>query len=174
MRILIISAVFILTVLSAQAEPLIRYGISSVLSASNTFIHYEEINSYIAEKMNVKSEIIHKENYSDMNRLIETQQVDFASICTGAMLYLKEESYTLVAVPEIGGKSTYQSFIIKNNDVEAKVLADLKGKTFAMTDRLSNTGFLFPTYIFTKNFYKPDFFFLKFISPGVMISLYIL
>lgn len=137
-----------------------------MLSASNTFIHYEELNSYIAEKLGVESEIIHKENYSDMNRLIENQQVDFASICTGAMLYLEEGSYELIAVPEIEGKSTYRSLIIKNKNVHANSPAELAGKAFAMTDRLSNTGFLFPTYFFTKNFALPEQFFSKVFFTG--------
>jgi phosphonate transport system substrate-binding protein len=137
-----------------------------MLSASNTFIHYEELNNYIAEKMGVESEIIHRENYSEMNQLLENEQVDFASICTGAMLYLKEGSYSIVAVPEIDGKSTYKSLLIANKNVKADDPAGLKGATFALTDRLSNTGYLFPTYYFTKNFNKPEKFFRKVFFTG--------
>ncbi|ADD68880.1 phosphonate ABC transporter, periplasmic phosphonate-binding protein [Denitrovibrio acetiphilus DSM 12809] len=167
MRFILFTIVAIcLTFSSAFAESPLKYGISSMLSASNTFIHYEELNSYIAEKLGITSEIIHKENYSDMNRLIENQQVDFASICTGAMLYLNEGSYQLVAAPEIDGKTTYSSLIIKNKNVQADLPEDLKGKTFAMTDRLSNTGFLFPTYYFSRNFSAPEQFFSKVFFTG--------
>lgn len=165
MRLLII----ILVMFSAGslfAEPIIKYGISSMLSASDTFINYEEFNNYIAKKMGVKSEIIHKESYSDMNQLLENQKVDFASICTGAMLYLNSDSYSIVAVPEVEGKSTYKSFIISNKNIKAENLASLKGKTFAMTDRLSNTGYLFPTYYFTKLYGKPEKFFSKVFFTG--------
>jgi phosphonate transport system substrate-binding protein len=162
MKLPIVCIILIFTVFfNSYAKPAIRYGISSVLSASNTFIHYEELNGYIADKLGFNSEIIHKENYSDMNKLIESQQVDFASICTGAMLYLSEDSYTLIAAPEIDGKNTYQSLIIANKNISASKPEDLKGKTFAMTDRLSNTGFLFPTYFFSKNFSVPEHFFSK-------------
>jgi len=147
------------------AEP-IKYGISSMLSASNTFIHYEELNNYIAEKLGVESEIIHRESYSDMNQLLENQQVDFASICTGAMLYLKEGSYTIIAVPEIDGKSTYRSLIITNRSLGIQNISELAGKTFALTDRLSNTGYLFPTYYFSKNYSKPESFFSKIFYTG--------
>jgi phosphonate transport system substrate-binding protein len=150
----------------ALAGAMIKYGISSMLSASNTFIHYEKLNNYIAEKMGVSSEIIHRENYSDMNQLLENQQVDFASICTGAMLYLKSGSYRLVAVPEINGRSTYNSLIIANKKLSAQNPQELAGKTFAMTDRLSNTGYLFPTYYFSKNFSPPDAFFSKVFFTG--------
>lgn len=81
---LLLMIVLCFTLSGAFAEPSFKYGISSMLSASNTFIYYEELNSYITDNLGVKSEIIHKENYSDMNKLIENQQVDFASICTGA------------------------------------------------------------------------------------------
>ncbi|PLX68576.1 MAG: phosphate/phosphite/phosphonate ABC transporter substrate-binding protein [Denitrovibrio sp.] len=161
MKIILFVILLLTGSLSLYAEQTIKYGISSMLSASNTFIYYEEFNAYIAEKMGVKSEIIHKESYSDMNQLLENEQVDFASICTGAMLYLDQEAYSIVAVPEIDGKSTYNSLIISNKNQKMKNTSDLAGKTFAMTDRLSNTGYLFPTYYFTKNFTKPENFFSK-------------
>ena len=165
MRVFIILMVMLSSV-SIYAESIVKYGISSMLSASDTFINYEELNNYIAKNMGVKSEIIHKENYNDMNRLLENQQVDFASICTGAMLYLSEDVYSIVAVPEVDGKSTYKSFIISNKNTEAESPVDLKGRTFAMTDRLSNTGYLFPTYYFTKFYGKPDRFFSKVFFTG--------
>ena len=162
LNLLIVSfAVFLtLTAVSHASQPL-KYGISSMLSASNTFIHYEELNEYIADKLGVNSEIVHRENYSEMNQLLENEKIDFASICTGAMLYLDKSSYSLVAVPEINGKTIYKSYIIANKKINASIPADLKGHTFAMTDRLSNTGYLFPTYFFTKNFSRPESFFSK-------------
>jgi phosphonate transport system substrate-binding protein len=166
MRYLLLLMLVLTTLSGAFAEPFYKYGISSMMSASNTFIYYEELNSYIADKLGVNSEIIHKENYSDMNKLIENQQVHFASICTGAMLYLKDGTYRVVAVPQINGKSTYRSLIIANRNVMAQSPADLRGRTFAMTDRLSNTGYLYPTYYFTKNFGKPDKFFSKVFFTG--------
>ncbi|PLX71181.1 MAG: hypothetical protein C0602_02030 [Denitrovibrio sp.] len=166
MKKILFACLLILFSVTLYAKPLIKYGISSMLSASNTFIHYEELNNYIAEKLGVESEIIHKESYSDMNQLLENQQVDFASICTGAMLYLKDGSYSIVVVPEIDGKSTYKSLIITNKHLGVNYTSQLKNKTFALTDRLSNTGYLFPNYYFSKNFSKPESFFSKIFFTG--------
>ncbi len=174
MKLIFIVVLFLAGYLSVYSETLLKYGISSMLSASNTFIYYEDFNSYIAEKMGVKSEIIHKESYSDMNQLLENKQVDFASICTGgAMLYLDKDVYSILVVPEINGKSTYRSLIIANKNFDIKNISDLAGKTFAMTDRLSNTGYLFPTYFFSKNYNNPEKFLAKCSSLEPMISLYI-
>lgn len=51
MKLIFIVVLFFLAgYLSVYSETLLKYGISSMLSASNTFIYYEDFNSYIAEK----------------------------------------------------------------------------------------------------------------------------
>ncbi|WP_022851111.1 phosphate/phosphite/phosphonate ABC transporter substrate-binding protein [Limisalsivibrio acetivorans] len=156
----------ILSTFGVNAETTLKYGISSMLSASSTFIHYEELNNYIAQKMDTESHIIHKENYSEMNQLIKNSQVDFASICTGAMLYLDESEYRLVAVPVINGVKTYNSVVIANSESGIDSLSDMQEKVFVMTDRLSNTGYLYPSYLFNRKFGDINSFFKKVYFTG--------
>lgn len=129
----------------------IKFGISSMLSPGETLSYYTKLNDYIADKLLIPVTMIHESNYAAMNRHLENQKVHFASICSGALLDLKVSSYNFLAIPVVRGKSTYQSYIIANRKSKIHTLADITPDTiFGLTDQLSNTGALYPRYLFAK------------------------
>lgn len=138
--------------LSFNSQAQLKFGIASMISPEETFILYKDLNDYIAEKLDMPIETVLKKDYSDMNKLIVNNKVDFALVCTGSFFFLKENEYKLMVTPVIDGKSTYRSYIIVNNTTGIDELGELKGKTFAFADRLSNSGSIYPKYIIIKRF----------------------
>ncbi len=151
----------IIFTLCAQAEPL-KFGIASIVSPEASLNLYTDMNNYLADKLGEEITPIIKRDYDEMNRMIQENDVDFASVCTGAIPYLNKDKVRVLAVPEINGKHSYKSLIITNKKYGIKTIKDLKGRTFAFTDRLSNSGTLYPTYMIITDFgTAPDRVFKK-------------
>jgi len=123
-----------------------------MISPEETFILYKNLNDYISDKLGMRMETVLKKDYSDMNKLIVRNKVDFALVCTGSFFFLKDNEYKLMVTPVIDGKSTYRSYIITNKSYNIDNVKDLRGKTFAFADRLSNSGAIYPKYLVTKEF----------------------
>jgi len=144
-----------------DAAPL-RFGIASIISPEESLALYHDFNEYIGKKLNTDVETIIKRDYDVMNQMIRSSNVDFASICTGAVAYLDDSDLRIIAVPEVNGKHSYQSYIITNKNLHIRSVTDLKGVRFAFTDRLSNSGTIYPSFLIIKHFKKaPEDIFQK-------------
>lgn len=113
--------------------------------------------------MEIPVEMVQKESYDEMDKLLEKGEVSIAFICSGPYVKNKEKfGVELLVAPQSYGKPFYHAYIIVHKDSPIKSLTDLKGKSFAFTDPKSNTGKLVPTYMIAKNFNKtPEQFFSK-------------
>lgn len=163
MRIMIsVLTVFLLiaSVISANADTL-KIGVAAMISPKETSRYYTDMINYVGEKVGKKVEIIQRENYSEMDSLLEKGEVDVAFICAGP--YVKDHEkfgVELLVAPQSYGKPFYHAYIIVPADSSASSLADLKGKRFAFTDPKSNTGKLVPTFMIAKKFnMTPEKFF---------------
>lgn len=163
MRIMIsVLTVFFLiaSVISANADTL-KIGVAAMISPKETSRYYTDMINYVGEKVGKKVDIIQRENYSEMDSLLEKGEVDVAFICAGP--YVKDHEkfgVELLVAPQSYGKPFYHAYIIVPADSSASSLADLKGKRFAFTDPKSNTGKLVPTFMIAKKFnMTPEKFF---------------
>lgn len=157
---IVITFLTVLTV-SAFAEDSIKIGVAAMISPKETAKYYGEMLNYIGEKIGKKVEIVQHEDYAKMDALLAKGIVNVAFICSGP--YVKDHekfSVELLVAPESYGKPFYNAYIIVHKDSAAKGLKDLKGKKFAFTDPLSNTGKIVPTYMIAKSFgVTPEKFF---------------
>ena len=115
-----------------------------MISPKETFRYYEDLFRYIGHRMNVMVEFKQRKTYKDVNLLLETGDVDLAFICSGA--YVEEadkSSIEILAVPVTNGKPLYQAYVITHNLSGIERFADFQGRSFAFTDPLSNTGYLY-------------------------------
>ena len=132
---------------ASDKEPL-RLAIASVISPDKTFKYYEEMIDYLSAKLHQPIKLIQREGYREVNDLIRLGKVDVAMVCSGAYTQGRSEfGMELLVAPEVNGKTVYYSYIIVASSADAQVIQDLKGKSFAFTDPLSNTGCLSPSYI---------------------------
>jgi len=118
-----------------------------MISPKETIDHYQELLSYIGEKLDRDVQFIQRKTYEEINELIRKGQVDMAFICTGPYASGRERyGFEALATPIVRGEPYYKSYLIVNQDSPFKNLEDLRGRKFAFTDPQSNTGALIPTY----------------------------
>ncbi|MEF3255519.1 MAG: phosphate/phosphite/phosphonate ABC transporter substrate-binding protein [Deferribacterales bacterium] len=147
--------------LYASSSDAVKIGISSIVSAETNLSMYEGLAEYISKMLNKKTEVVYRKNYSDMNMLIENSKVDVAFVCTGAYSSLDEKKIDILVVPQVAGKTTYNSVLIVNKDSNITDLKSLRNKTIAFTDPLSNTGYIYPVYLLLNNNIRNRSYFKK-------------
>ncbi len=145
------------------AVPL-RVAIAGVVSPVETLRIYEQLVSYIGQVLHQPVEIVQRGTYAEINDLIRSRYVDFAFICSlPYVIGHNEFGMELLVVPEVNEERVYYSYLIVPTDSNAEGMADLRGKSFAFTDPISNSGSLAPTYRLYQMGETPGSFFRKYI-----------
>ncbi|MFZ3384492.1 MAG: phosphate/phosphite/phosphonate ABC transporter substrate-binding protein [Candidatus Methanoperedens sp.] len=125
----------------------INVAIASVVSPKESYEYYGEMIQYVSRKLGGEVKIIQRRSYQEVNELIKNNEIDFAFVCSGAYIDGNSEfGMKILVAPVVHGKSTYNSYIIVHKNSNYTSLNDLRGKKFAFSDPLSNTGKLYPTY----------------------------
>jgi phosphonate transport system substrate-binding protein len=121
----------------------LKVAVSAILSPRETYESYEEIFEYISEKIGLPVEFHQKRTYQEINQMLESGQLDFAFICSGAYIDLNpDKGVELLVIPVCEGRKFYNSYIIAQENFRAEKLEDLQNSSFAYTDPMSNSGYL--------------------------------
>jgi len=148
----------------AHSNEILRVAIGAMITPEDGFAYYKGVLNYLEDKLDMHVKLIDRKNYSETNDLIKTGNTDIAFICTGAYVAVHDEvGAELLAMPQINGKAVYYSYIIVNKDSNIKNFKELKNRSFAFVDPLSNTGKTYPTYLLTQMNETPDTFFSRYI-----------
>lgn len=127
-------------------QPL-KVAVSAILSPKETFESYEEIFQHISEQLDIPIEFHQQRTYQETNTMLEEGQLDLAFICSGAYAELNlDKGVELFAAPVSNGEKFYKGYIITHKNYQAESLEDLGAATFAFTDPLSNTGYMYVKY----------------------------
>jgi len=129
---------------AVSSRPL-RVGVAGMTSPLATLRYYQELLDYIGRKLHTPLVMKQRKTYQEINDLLKSGELDAAFLCSGG--YVRggpELAAQLLAVPVIRGKTTYQSYIIVHRDSAIREFTGLRGRAFAFTDPLSNTGWLYP------------------------------
>lgn len=138
----------------------LRVAIAAVISPKGTVESYQPMLDYLGKKLNRPVELVQRATYAETNALLAAGLVDVAFVCTGAYVQgVRDFGMELLVAPEVNGEPAYYSWLIVPVDSPARSMADLRGKTFAFTDPLSNTGRLYPAYLVNKLGETPETFF---------------
>jgi phosphonate transport system substrate-binding protein len=140
----------------------LRFSVAAMLSPQDTFESYSRAFELIARRLGVEIEFVQRKTYREVNDLLVAGQVDAAIICTGGFLELEQRApgkVELLAVPIVGGVTTYSSYVIVPASSRARSLADLAGRRFAFTDELSLTGRAYAIYWLRQHHADPATFF---------------
>ena len=139
-------------------------AISAITSPRISLIYYEDLISLISKKIKRPFKITQRKTYREVNEMLRKHQVDMAFICSGAYVVEKKISdLEILAVPLSNGTPFYQAFIIVNVNSSIEKFEDLKGKSFAFTDPLSNTGRFYAIKRIKEMHLNADNFFSKII-----------
>lgn len=143
-------------------DPAVRVAIASVVSPKESYEYYEDMIQYISRKIGGSVKIVQRRSYREINDLIKNKEIDFAFVCGGAYIEGNSEfEMKLLVAPVVNNRTTYNSYIIVQNESNYSYLTDLRGKKFAFSDPLSNSGLLYPAYRLYLINETPDSFFGK-------------
>lgn len=148
--------------LAHTGSPPLRVAVAAILSPQSTLHTYDRLAAYLADRLGRPVELVQRATYAETNELIRTRQVDLAFICTGAYVRGQREfGMDLLAVPQVGGKTTYQSYLIVPSDSAAQHWEDLRGGVFAFTDPLSLSGYMAVLALLQSGGETPEGFFSR-------------
>ena len=142
----------------------LRIAVGSMITPKAGFAHYWKLFRYIEERSGKRVKLVDRQSYSEVNELMRAGDIDAAFVC-GRPYVDGHDAFgmELLVAPQMYGQTVYHSYIIVSNDSPIEHLEGLRGKTFAFTDPLSNTGRLAPTYMLSRMGETPDSFFRKYI-----------
>ncbi len=145
----------------------IRIAVGGMITPREGFGYYKQFLDYIGEKLGRGVDFVDRGNYAEINALVKSGKVDAAFVCGGPYVDGHEAfGMELLAAPQAYNGTVYYSYIIVSADSPLKSFQDLRGKSFAFTDSLSNSGALAPTYMLAKMGQTPKRFFSKVIYTG--------
>jgi len=133
---------------AAADRPELRVAVAAMISPEPTKKYYDALLRLIGQRVGREVVFVQRPTYAEVNALLAERKIDVAFVCSGPYVTGREEfGMELLAVPVVGGEAVYRCYFIAHRDSDVESLDDLRGKRFALTDRLSNTGYLVPRYV---------------------------
>lgn len=140
----------------------LRMAVAPVLSPLPSFNLYQELASYMEDKLDQPVELVQGKTYGEINDLVKSGEVALAVVCTNPYLQGRDDfGMELLVAPEVNGESYYYALLIVRSDLDVRSLRDLRGHTFAFSDPMSNTGRLAPVYHLALMGETPESFFAR-------------
>lgn len=128
----------------ALQDKTLRVVVSAMISPKETYSYYEELFNYISERLDMKVIFNQRKTYEEANDLLLNNQVDLGFLCSGAYIrFTENDSMEILAVPVVNKKPFYQAYVITHNSLPVERFEQLRGRSFAFTDPMSNTGKLY-------------------------------
>jgi phosphate/phosphite/phosphonate ABC transporter binding protein len=145
-------------------EKPLRIAVGGMITPREGFVYYKEFLDYLGGKMGRPVQFVNREKYDEINMMVRDEQIDAAFVCGGPYVDGHEEfGMELLVAPQAYGKTVYYSYIIVAKDSPIRSFAELRGKSFAFVDPLSNSGKIAPEYMLATMHETPDTFFKKYI-----------
>ncbi len=146
----------------SQDEIPLRVAVAAVISPKGTVESYSSLIEYLGGKTGRPVELIQRRTYMEVNKMVESGEVDIAFVCTSAYIAGEHDfGMQLLVAPQVEDEITYHSYLIVPFESEAQDMADLKGKVFAFTDPISLTGRVYPAYLIEQLGSTPETFFSR-------------
>jgi phosphonate transport system substrate-binding protein len=142
----------------------IHVSTGSIITPKAERVYYTQLLDYIGKRLGRQIILLSDSTYAKTNNGLESGKIDMAFVCGGPYVEGHDNfGLELLAAPQVAGKTEYHSYIIVHKNSPVKNLKGLKGKSFAFTDPLSNTGKLVPTYMLLNMGETPNSFFKRYI-----------
>jgi phosphonate transport system substrate-binding protein len=138
----------------------INICVGSMITPEEGYSYYKRLLDYMGEKTDMDINFVERRTYAEVNALLENGSIDVAFVCGGPYVVGHEAfGLELLVAPLIDGKTVYYSYIIAAKDSGIEKFDDLRGRTFAFADPMSNTGKLIPTFMLHKIGQTPKSYF---------------
>jgi len=160
-RNLLVAALLLCQPLAAAGESDLKMAVTAAFVSERGMPVYQEIAKYLGDKLKRKTTLISGLSYSEANLLLEKGIIQIGFVC--GMPYVLEHAkgyFTLVAIPVVGkhkayypGSDVYESipdkyysYTIVRKDSLLSSWADLRDKSYAYSELISNSGYNMPRY----------------------------
>lgn len=134
-----------------NAEP-IKAAVTAAFVSARGMPLYKDILDYMSKKLERPMELVSGLSYERVNNLIRLGTIQAGFVCGYAYTREKQKSdmevlgAPVMKDPQYGGKPVYYSYVIVPLDSKARRFEDLRGKKYALSDPLSNSGHNMPRY----------------------------
>lgn len=143
-----------------KEEAKVRIAVGGMITPKEGVAYYRDLLRYIQNAIGEKVEYVDREGYAEINEMLRTGKLEAAFVCSGPYVEGKKDfGLELLVAPQAYGAPVYYSYIIVPKESSYRSFNELRGKRFAFTDPLSNTGKLVPTYMLAKMNETPQSFF---------------
>lgn len=130
---------------ASPPERSLNIAVAGMTSPPETLRFYQDLLDYMGRKLGLPVKMKQRKTYQEVNDLLVAGELDAAFLCSGGYVRAgKSLASEILAIPVIRGKTTYQAYLIVHRDSRVRDFAGLRGRSFAFTDPLSNTGWLYP------------------------------
>lgn len=126
------------------AEPL-RIGLTPVI-LDDRVSFLRRWSEWLTQQLGRPVTFVQRAKYQDIMELLDRRRLDAAWIC-GYPYVQHLDTLNLLAVPVYQGEPLYHAYILARQDRDdVQRLEDLEERTFAFSDPLSNSGYLYTAY----------------------------
>jgi phosphonate transport system substrate-binding protein len=147
-----------------QEEAKVRIAVGGMITPKEGVVYYRDLLRYIQERIGEKIEYVDRESYAEINGMLKAGELEAAFVCSGPYTAgRKQFGLELLVAPQAYGGTVYYSYILVAKGSALRSFQELRGRRFAFTDPLSNTGRLVPTYMLAKMNETPENFFKEII-----------
>jgi phosphonate transport system substrate-binding protein len=141
----------------------LRIGMGAMITPKEGYVYYSRLKDYLAARLDMPVTLVDRENYDEMNSLLDSGGVDSAFVCAGPYVEGHDKfGLEILVMPLVKGEPVYHSYVIVPRESPVQHLEELRGKRFAFTDPKSNSGKLVPTYLLARMGESPETFFGKY------------
>ncbi|MBA3051951.1 MAG: PhnD/SsuA/transferrin family substrate-binding protein [Candidatus Omnitrophota bacterium] len=143
-----------------KADSSLKFGLSSNFLYSETYSRYKALISYLSGRAGEKFEFVQRRTGAELIDLLENGGIALARIRVGDYLKLgKGSSVRILAAEARAGSPHYRALVIVPSDSPIREFGELRGKSFAFSDKDSLEGHHWPAYLIKlAGFDKKNFF----------------
>ena len=122
-------------------RPRLRIGLTAVILADEAAF-LARWAAYLGPRLGGEVVFLSRDEYQRLHDMLNAGQINVLWTCGYPYVRFRKQLH-LLAVPLYHGRPTYQSYLIRHKgDASIRGWSDVRGKVFAYSDPLSNSGWL--------------------------------
>ncbi len=133
-----------------------------MLSPERSVADYGPLKAYLSSRLAMPVEFVFRKTYAETNELLRVGDAHVGIVCSGAYVRGKDRfGLQLLAAPVTKRGPVYYSYIVVRADSKIERFEQLRGRSFAFMDPMSNSGCFYPRYLLARMGVREDEFFSR-------------
>lgn len=145
----------------------IIFGVNPFIAPESIKTMYLPILDRVCKSVGLKARTLIVKDYEALSDTMQNNILDIGWFSPFAYVNAREKcGVEAILTPKVGGKYSYNGYIITRKDKGIKSIEDLKNKSFAYVDVNSASGYLYARHLLKSNNLNPDKVFSKTLFLG--------